>query len=255
MRNEFKYMIRYEHLEALRNAILNYADIDSNTPESDNFGQYTVRSIYFDNFKLDYYYEKRAGVKLRKKIRIRSYNELSDYEDGNPQVFLEVKRKTDNFISKNRSTVDWKDLPALLDTGDIERYVHGNGSEKVYDEARRFFYYMKGKSLRPVVLIVYNREAFFSKFDPSFRISLDKNIRSMAFPQISDLFTAHGLNQSFYDFFVLEIKFSGAFPAWMADILFKFKYTREAVSKYKICLDFYKIWKTQNRAKLYSSYF
>lgn len=254
MRSEFKYMIRYEHLEDLRNAMLSYVDIDSHTPEADNFGQYTVRSVYFDTYKLDYYYEKRMGIKLRKKIRIRSYNELSYYEDKNPPVFLEVKRKTDNFISKNRSRVDWNNLQALFDTGNIERYIigNGNGSTFEFDEASRFFYHVKSRNLQPVILITYEREAFFSKFDPYFRVSLDKNIRSMAFPAITDLFATDGLNPSFYDYFVLEIKFTGAFPSWMADILFRFKYTREAVSKYKICLDYYKVWHTQNRLKLYS---
>ncbi len=142
-------MIRYEHLEALRNAMLSYVDIDSHTPVADNFGQYTVRSIYFDTYKLDYYYEKRMGIKLRKKIRIRSYNDLAYYEDKNPPVFLEVKRKTDNFISKNRSQVDWNNLPALFETGDIERYVIGssNGNSFAYDEASRFFFSCKRQGI------------------------------------------------------------------------------------------------------------
>jgi hypothetical protein len=245
-------MIRYDDLEALREAMLSYVDIDSHTPEADNFGQYTVRSIYFDTYKLDYYYEKRMGIKLRKKIRVRSYNELSYYEDQNPPVFLEVKRKTDNFISKNRSKVDWNNLEELLLTGDIEQYVHGDGSDGAYDEASRFLYHYKSRSLQPAVLVTYEREAFFSKFDPYFRVSLDKNIRSLAFPKVKDLFASTGLNQSFYDYFVLEIKFTGAFPSWMADILFRFKYTREAVSKYKICLDYYKVWETRNRLQMYS---
>ena len=252
MRSEFKYMIRYDDLEALREAMLSYVDIDSHTPETENFGQYTVRSIYFDTYKLDYYYEKRMGIKLRKKIRVRSYNTLSYYKDQNPPVFLEVKRKTDNFISKNRSKVDWNDLEELLKTGDIERYVHGDGSNGAYDEASRFLYHYKSRALQPTVLVTYEREAFFSKFDPYFRVSLDKNIRSLAFPAVKDLFATEGLNQSFYDYFVLEIKFTGAFPSWMNDILFRFKYTREAVSKYKICLDYYKVWETRNRLQLYS---
>ncbi|OQX79929.1 MAG: hypothetical protein B6D64_04000 [Bacteroidetes bacterium 4484_276] len=252
MRNEFKYMVRYDHLESLRKSILSYVDYDSHTPDSDSFGEYTVRSIYFDTYKLEYYYEKRMGIKMRKKIRIRSYNDLAGYKDQNPKVFLEVKRKIDNFIAKDRSSVDWNNLNAVLTTGDVEKYINGNGANGDYDNARRFFYYMKGKLLQPLVLIVYEREAFFSKFDPYFRVSIDKNIRSMGFPEISDLFVNQGLDPSFYDYFVLEIKFSGAFPSWMADVLFRHKLTREAVSKYKICLDYYRVWETQNRLKLFN---
>ena len=252
MRNEFKYLVPNEQLNDLRKSILSFVNEDPHSPELTWHREYNVRSIYFDNTNFDYYWEKQHGIKTRKKIRVRGYNHLEDVPDGNPLVFLEVKRKEIDFISKNRSKVKFKDLAALLKTGDIEQYVVNSQDEKVHDEASRFLYHYKRKNLRPVVLVVYEREAFFSKFDPQFRLSIDKHIRSMLFPGIDQLFCDEGLESSIFNDFVLELKFTGAFPAWMSDILFRYKLRRQAVSKYKISLDRHRIFKTKDRLKVYS---
>ncbi len=251
MRNEFKYLVPNEHLKGLRNAIAGFVMEDPNSPLESLHHQYIVRSIYFDTTKFDYYWDKRYGIKSRKKIRIRSYNTLDDYADRNPLVFLEIKRKEIDFIDKNRCKVKWNDIESLFQTGDVDRYVIDSHIPEINDEASRFFFHVKGKDLRPVVLVVYEREAFFSKFDPSFRISLDKHIRSAAFPKINELFRNEGLEASFYKDFVLELKFSGAFPAWMSDILFRYKLTRQALSKYKFSLDHHKIFRPQERIKVF----
>lgn len=251
MRNEFKYLVPNDQLNSLRNAILGFVAEDPNSPGDTLHHEYIVRSIYFDNTKFDYYLEKQNGIKTRKKIRVRSYNNLEDYPDRNPLVFLEVKRKEIDFIAKNRSTVRWNDLVPLLQSGDIDKYVVDSHKSKIHDEACRFFYHFKRKNLRPVVSVVYEREAYFSKFDPQFRLSIDKNIRSLLFPQVSELFRNGGLEVSFHKDFVLELKFTGSFPAWLQDILFKYKLTRQSVSKYKISLDRHKIFKSRERIKVF----
>lgn len=251
MRYEFKYLVPNEHLSDLRNSIMSFAAEDPNAPLESLHHEYVVRSIYFDTTKFEYYWDKRYGIKSRKKIRIRSYNTLDDYPDRNPPVFLEVKRKEIDFIGKSRCRVRWHDLPDLIRTGDIEKYVMDSHIPEIRDEAARFFYHLKGKNLKPVVLVVYEREAFFSKFDPSFRISLDKHIRSIAFPRVDELFRTEGLEACFYKDFVLEIKFSGAFPVWMSDILFRYRLTRQSLSKYKFSLDHHKIFRPQERVKVF----
>ena len=74
----------------------------------------------------------------------------------------------------------------------------------------------------------------------------------MLFPGIDQLFCDEGLESSIFNDFVLELKFTGAFPAWMSDILFRYKLRRQAVSKYKISLDRHRIFKTKDRLKVYS---
>lgn len=251
MRNEFKYLVPNEHLAGLRKAIMSFVEEDPNAPLESLHHQYTVRSIYFDTTDFEYYWDKRHGIKSRKKIRIRSYNTLDDHPGRNPVVFLEVKRKEIDFIDKNRCKVFYNDLEKLIRTGDIKSYVINSHDTGIHDEASRFFFHLKGKNLKPVILVVYEREAFYSKFDPHFRVSFDKNIRSLLFPKVNQLFTDSGLEACFYKEFVLELKFSGAFPTWMRDLLFRYRLTRQSLSKYKFSLDYHKIYRTPERMKVY----
>nr|NQU90248.1 polyphosphate polymerase domain-containing protein [Bacteroidota bacterium] len=254
MKREQKYIIPNKHLDEFRKAILPFVNYDPHTPVlTDTVRQYTIRSIYFDTLKFDDYYDKRAGIMNRKKIRIRSYNSLDDHPDKNPYVFLEVKRKTDFWSSKNRSRVKWNNLNALLESADIGKYIALNGRPEDMEDAKRFFYHYFRNSLQPVVLIVYEREAFFSKFDPYFRLSIDKHVRSKVYPRPENLFSEKGLTATFHNDFILEVKFSGAFPAWMFDVLNKFGPTRLSVSKYKYCLDEYKVWETNNKPRLFTN--
>ena len=48
--------------------------------------------------------------------------------------------------------------------------------DNISDAEKFLYYYVKG-SLNPITLVTYEREAFFSKFDKSLRITFDKNIR------------------------------------------------------------------------------
>jgi len=56
-------------------------------------------------------------------------------------------------------------------------------------------------------LIVYNREAYYSKFNTELRITFDKNLRSKISTSTDDLFSRHKSVYSLTDYFILEIKF------------------------------------------------
>jgi len=80
-------------MEALRADILPHVNADPNMGEN---REYTVRSIYYDSPAMDSYNEKIEGVKVRQKFRIRGY----DSEEESQELFLEIKNKYNNFISK-----------------------------------------------------------------------------------------------------------------------------------------------------------
>ncbi|MDQ3535490.1 MAG: polyphosphate polymerase domain-containing protein [Bacteroidota bacterium] len=197
--------------------------------------EYTVRSIYFDSPDFNSYYEKVEGYKDRKKLRIRGYNL---YEPG-CKVFLEIKRKLENNIAKNRVLVNFDDLPALLETSDINKYISLDyNSPRAYQDAIKFFYNLKRFSQRPVNLIVYEREPYHGKFNPGVRLTLDKNIRAMSHPKITDLYNEKGLVYLWDNFFILEIKyFTPVMPRWARSLVEEFKLKHAALSKYAIGLD------------------
>jgi hypothetical protein len=65
MKYEFKYIVPVSLLDELREAIRPYVDYDPFAAVMENH-EYTVRSIYFDTARFDYYFEKIDGYKIRK---------------------------------------------------------------------------------------------------------------------------------------------------------------------------------------------
>ena len=228
-RIEYKYPVAVEDLPRLRRAIAPYVELDRFT-RAGAVNEYTVRSIYFDTFGLRDYYEKESGLLRRKKTRVRSYNE---YSPG-AQVFFEIKRKRDMSISKDRSPVPFKQLVELIEGG---KGGIGEIAELAQaDEVRRFLYHFYRFSLRPTTLVSYEREAFFCKFRSSLRLTFDKNLRGHPFPAVAELFN-DDITPVLPGQCIFEVKFSGGIPPWLRLILRDFNLSRQAMSKYCICLE------------------
>jgi len=252
MRLEYKYLIQNTKLPGFRQDLLPYVDFDKHLPEGKD--DYTVRSIYFDNRKLEYYYEKIEGIKVRKKLRIRGY----DLVDGKNLIFLEIKKKCDNYIYKNRSPLMFEDLNKLFDCGDVEKFISGKHSnEESVNDGKKFFYHYINKSLRPVILVVYDREAFSCKFDNRLRITFDKNLRYLPFPAVADLYVDDNLNRVTPGYSIIEIKFSRNKPVWLQNIITKYGLSRKSLSKYAMCLDDYSRYNSlgSNIRSAFSNYY
>jgi hypothetical protein len=233
MRLEYKFLVPKDKLNDLREALRPFVLIDEYADKEID-KEYTVRSIYYDTMKLDDYHDKLAGIKIRKKLRIRGYNDVN----SESLVFLEIKRKYENHISKNRAPLLYSNLDNILATQDCEKYLL---KKKNYLDAQKdasnFFYYSKIKNYSPVVLVTYDREAYYSKHDSTLRITFDKNLRSFPFPVTSTLYEEACLKRAMPNQFILEIKFFSGFPQWLQKILQRFGLNRQAISKYTICVD------------------
>ena len=233
MKLEYKYLVKKEQLGILRKRLLPFLEIDPFVQDENNI-QYTVRSIYYDTSGYDYYHEKIDGIKIRKKLRIRSYDNLT----GNSVVFLEIKNKYENYIGKNRSPIMYHDLKKLIETKSFEAYsLTHNGFANSIEDGERFFHFAYKDGLRPTILIVYEREAFFSKFDKRLRITFDKNLRYLEKPDLHSLYKDNDLSYVIPNHFILEIKFENGYPRWLQDIIIELNLVRRSVSKYTICID------------------
>ena len=71
-RHELKYSISLADRLALAQRLRPLMQRD---PHTDETGRYTIRSVYFDNYKDKALREKLSGVQTREKFRIRYYNE------------------------------------------------------------------------------------------------------------------------------------------------------------------------------------
>jgi hypothetical protein len=248
MRYEFKYIVKNSDIDRLRQMILPFLTVDR-FAEIDNRNQYTVRSIYFDTPRFDFYYEKIEGIKNRKKIRLRGY----DKEEGSNIVFFEIKRKYDIPIVKYRAPVKFEDALDMFNSRNINgQVVSDEFFPKGNENSKRFFYQIFSKNLRPVVLIVYEREAYLSKFDDTVRITFDKNLRSKAYPAISELFEEEKLATALSGSFILEVKFNDHFPSWLNPIISNFSLRKQSASKYVLSMDSSKVINHLTKSTVYT---
>ena len=231
MRYEFKYLLPIEQHTPLRAALMPFIQRDRFALKQPN-GMYTVRSIYFDTPDFEMYHTKINGMAHRLKVRLRGYNEGGD----DSLVFMEIKRKYEGPILKNRSDTSFATVKKLFNGAAMDELAPRISNP---DNARRFFYQILSRNMRPVVNVIYEREPFLGKtLDPDndFRITFDLNLRSVAYPNVEDLFEEKGVRFAYPGFFILEVKFNNYCPAWVKPVVEDFQMRKEPASKYVGCI-------------------
>ncbi|MBZ0265936.1 polyphosphate polymerase domain-containing protein [bacterium] len=233
-RKEYKYYVPLENLEEIKKRVTAYMVHDPFClGRSEN--RYPVRSIYFDTRNLLFYFEKMAGQKIRKKLRVRTYDTKID----RATVYLEIKRKRDEYIVKERVRLSWEEWEnfggAQKDEIDTDLFGGYDWQDRIVRE--RFIYLLHRLSLREKALIAYEREAFHDPVNPDLRITFDYNVRSLLNPARSDLFTDMNTRTFGNPFFILEIKFSLTLPRWVRQLLKDFRLQNESISKYCLGVD------------------
>ncbi len=227
MRLEYKYIVPIHKMESLRERLLPFVEYDPYS-NIDGAGEYTVKSVYLDSKRFKDYHDKCEGIYKRKKMRIRGYNNITH----DSKMFLEIKKKIGAHIYKNRTSILFSELKDFLENKNLDSIE----SPKDISDAEKFLYYYLKGSLNPITLVTYEREAFFSKFDKSLRITFDKNIRYKKAENCEILFSEDS-DAVKSDFFVLEIKFTKGFPDWLQKILQSLNLKRDSFSKYTTSVD------------------
>lgn len=230
---EYKYLLPLDHLDAVRRELQQLLELD---PYAGNTGRgsYTVRSIYFDDAQFSAYREKIGGERLRRKFRVRAYNEPMPGDIA----FLEIKRKDAGLLTKYRSALSVDSIEPLFEDQDLEKYIlplRGDGIDRT--NAERFFYHYHREALRPAVLIVYEREAFVGRLTADLRVTIDRDLRSVYAPGIDGMFDgAHGVT-AMQRHCILEVKFTAGVPLALRQVIQRHELRRMALSKYTICLE------------------
>jgi len=227
-RLEYKYLVPVHCMDELRRDLLKYMEYDEYAASRPD-NEYTVHSVYYDSFNYKCYYEKLDGIHTRKKFRIRGYNRQEDESN----IFFEIKRKYDNFISKDRAGTSYENVRKALTSAHSKPYF----SLEHQSDFKNFYFYYCSRKLEPKVLVVYDREPFECKFGSKLRITFDKNLRSRMVADIGELFSEEGLIKPFKKEFIFEIKFYQVLPQWINRMLVKYDLTRTAVSKYTSSID------------------
>lgn len=102
-----------------------------------------------------------------------------------------------------------------------------------------------------MVLIIYEREPYLYKFDKTIRITFDKNLRSIPYPAINELYHDEKAKHILQNNFIMEIKFNYTFPAWMIPVIGKLGLRKQAASKYTMCMDSHDIANKSNKPNFF----
>lgn len=106
MRKEIKYEISYKEYKNIVQILDRVMTRDSHSNEN---GEYSIRSIYFDNHLHEVENKKLNDINSLKKYRIRMYN------NDDSSIFLERKSNENSFMEKFKQKIDKQDVINILE--------------------------------------------------------------------------------------------------------------------------------------------
>ena len=221
-RHELKYYITYNDYMMLKQRMSAVMNRDKNTNEN---GEYFIRSLYFDDIDDFAFREKLDGVDERDKFRLRTYNYSQDVAK------LERKHKQNGYILKDSITLSRNECDMFLN-GQYNFLLERN--EKFSKELFRIF---TQRIFKPRVIVDYMREPYVFPLG-DVRVTFDKDIRTAY--RSTDIFdskipTYPVITEGAV---VLEVKFNDILPSFIHSVLQIDSPLRSAVSKYCICRKF-----------------
>lgn len=221
LRNELKYSINdleYTYLKARFKGIIN---LDKNTNE---LGEYHIRSLYFDDIENNSYNQKEGGVFEREKYRIRIYNKDDSI------IRFEKKEKFGKFIAKSSIDIT-KDMyySIIQNRTNIDLFKND-------DLLLEFYLKMRANYMRPAVIVDYIREPYIYKYG-NVRITFDKNLQAVINSYDIFDFDSTKVSPKLDGTMILEVKYDDYLPEFIRNELRMHRHQLMAISKYTICRD------------------
>ena len=220
-RYEIKYLITDEQRKLIEEAFAEHM-------VPDEYGESTICNIYYDTSDYRLIRHSLEGPAYKEKLRVRSYGQIKSGEN----VFVELKKKYDGVVYKRRVTMQENKARVYLEKNTKIENPVTNDSFLERQIVKEIDYFKKFYGdLRPAVYLCYDRTAYFSSEDSSFRVTFDKNIRwrtedmrLTSKPGGKDILE-EGMS-------LMEIKTATSIPMWLVDILSKENIRKTSFSKY-----------------------
>jgi hypothetical protein len=219
-RYELKYMLPLSLKGAIRSFIAPYLVMDDYAALAEDFA-YPIHSIYLDSPGLQTYKATQNGDRNRFKLRLRYYDDAP----GSP-VFLELKRRCDHVIAKQRCMVAQDALTSAL-SGDSSAI-----RPKDLAAHQHFITLMHQLQATPRAHVAYMREAWMSPNDNSVRITMDQDVSVEPKFDFTPTTRMTAPAKPFGDKMVLELKYTTRFPAWFHDLVHTFNLMQSGGPKY-----------------------
>lgn len=228
-RFEAKYIVSEAEVEAIKHFASPYIDRDENCRGT--YG-YSILSLYLDNPRLSLFWSSMLGEKNRFKLRFRTYT-----ADPAQPVFLEIKRRVNQVILKQRATMHRGVIPLLLSGAPVPGTMFINQSPRDREAFQSFRTLMESIEATPKVFVRYDREAYSGTMGQDVRLTIDRNLAALECNQYThDLWADDFAWHSIFAPIVLEIKFTGSYPQWVQALVRYFNLRQDSYSKYVSCL-------------------
>jgi hypothetical protein len=242
-RFELKYLIPEHTALKVREFVQQYLQLDDFGFGKPNLS-YPVHSLYLDSDDYELHRRTVNGDKNRYKLRVRYYN-----ENPNTPVFFEIKKRMKDIILKERGTVRRSGVAKILsgflpEDGDMK----GNNPEE-RQAILRFIQLMADVNAKPKMHVAYDREAYVNNFNNEVRVTMDRNVRGMFRPSgelVTDMPEAVICTT---DMVILELKFTGRFPAWYRDLVRHFNCMQTGAAKYLETVALFRAKKTHQHPR------
>jgi hypothetical protein len=221
-RYELKYRISESVAEAITQFVRPHLHLDHYCKSQPN-RSYPIVSLYLDSRDLALCWQSLEGQKNRFKLRIRSYTDDPAY----PR-FLEIKRRMNSIIIKSRARIRHEDVAGLICGAPIS--WEGGSADEQTPQQFRLYRDMIGAG--PVILVRYMRQAYEGDTENRVRVTFDRELafRASDRPEV----TLDGGRWQYYpgNSVILEIKFTGAFPLWLSQMVRCYNLRQQSFSKY-----------------------
>lgn len=225
-RFELKYLINERTAMAVRDYVSSHLILDHFGAQQPDFS-YPIHSLYLDSDDLAFYWQTINGNKNRYKLRLRYYDE----NPASP-IYFEIKRRMNNAILKERGAVR-RDAVAGVLAGQLPELSQLPSSGEGHIEAlEHFCRLMQAHNARPRAHVAYRREAWVSQHDNSARVTMDRQVQFTYDPTVILSTKLKDPLHLFSNVVILELKFTGRFPDWFADLARCFNLWQSSAAKY-----------------------
>jgi hypothetical protein len=183
--------------------------------------------VYLDSPDLKLYHSTINGDKNRFKLRLRFYSR----NDSDP-VYLEIKRRLNNSISKQRAGIRREMVEQLMASHWPDPNHLISNTPKQLFALEDFCRLTNDLRARPCAHVSYLREAWVSHDDNSVRVTMDRQVST----EVNQSFQLNGEMSSpvlvFGGKVVVELKFTDRFPDWFKELVRVFGLVQCGAAKY-----------------------
>jgi hypothetical protein len=226
-RYELKYQVPEGKALRIRDFVRGYLEIDEYSALQSSLSYPTI-NLYLDSDSLDTHWHTVNGNRNRFKLRLRYYDDQPD-----TPVFLEIKRRQDNVMLKDRGGVRKSAVRWLLAGHMPERkHMLNPNDNEAFVAVQRFCHLMLQLNARPKMHIAYLREAYENPRDNNVRVTMDRKVESQPNPGPRLIAKSPKPHLVFGKTVILELKFTARYPRWFRDLVETFHCTQVGAAKY-----------------------